>query len=428
MKRLYVHPKNAYLMWEDESPFFYLADTAWELFHKLSREEAEQYLTVRAGQGFTAVQAVALAEFDGLSGPNYYGRVPLHQKDGRYDPLLPDTEGGNSYWDHVDYIVKAAARLGLFIALLPTWGDKYNLKWGKGPEIFNAENAYQYGKWIGTRYCEEWNIIWMLGGDRPLENELHHQIIDAMAQGIREADPNHLITFHPSGESSSVQHVPDRQYIDFHGIQSGHGTNGLENWRMLRRTMQTEAKPCLDLEPRYEDHPICFKPEYGMWNCDDVRQNAYWALMEGVCGHTYGNHCVWSMNTQPTDYYRYCWTEVLHHPGAEQMRHVKALRLSRPYFEFRPAPELIADDHAVMAHQCAARGERYAFAYSPLGQPMRMYLQFLCTTAVKASWFDPRTGEEQFFAVVPPRETLFAPPTSGKGRDWVLVLDVLETS
>ena len=49
--------------------FFWLGDTAWELFHRLNREEADKYLKNRA-EGFTVIQAVAMAEFDGLTEPN----------------------------------------------------------------------------------------------------------------------------------------------------------------------------------------------------------------------------------------------------------------------------------------------------------------------------------------------------------------------
>jgi hypothetical protein len=39
----------------------------------------------------------------------------------------------NDYWDHFDYIVKRAGSLGMYIGLLPTWGDKRNKQWGVGP-------------------------------------------------------------------------------------------------------------------------------------------------------------------------------------------------------------------------------------------------------------------------------------------------------
>src|SRR5829696_3180637 len=40
--RLKVSENRRFLVKEDGSPFFYLGDTAWELFHRLDREGAEQ--------------------------------------------------------------------------------------------------------------------------------------------------------------------------------------------------------------------------------------------------------------------------------------------------------------------------------------------------------------------------------------------------
>jgi hypothetical protein len=426
LKKLKVHENKRYLMWDDGTPFFYLGDTAWEMFHHLTKAEIEYYLSVRAQQGFTVIQAVALAEFGGLTEPNAYGRVPLLQKDGVYDPATPDVGGGYDYWQHVDYAIDTAAQKGMFIGLLPAWGDKFNRMWGEGPEIFTPENARVYGEWIANRYKDRWNIIWILGGDRPLETQQHRDIISALARGIRRADGNHLMTLHPAGCSSSVDFVAGQDYMDFHTVQSGHGTEAYESWKLVHRTGDAEAKPFMDSEPRYEDHPACFKAEYGyLWDAADVRQNAYWDLMEGVCGHTYGNHSIWKFNTEPQAYWPYRWQEVLQHDGACQIANLVKLRMSRPYFEFRSAPELVQDDPAAMAHQCAGRGERYAFIYSPLGQPIRASLQSLGGSAIRASWFDPRTAETKAFALVPPAEALFVPPTSGKGSDWVLVLDVM---
>ncbi|MEJ2238994.1 MAG: DUF4038 domain-containing protein, partial [Gemmatimonadales bacterium] len=70
LPRLQVSDNGRYLVTEAGNPFFYLGDTAWELFHRLNREEADLYLEQRAAQGFTVIQAVVLAEFDGLTQPN----------------------------------------------------------------------------------------------------------------------------------------------------------------------------------------------------------------------------------------------------------------------------------------------------------------------------------------------------------------------
>lgn len=418
-----------YLAWDDGTPFFYLGDTAWELFHRLSREEMDHYFAERARQGYTAVQAVALAEFEGVTVPNYYGRLPLKFANDLPDPTQPDTDAGYSYWDHVDYAVETAAKNGLFIALLPTWGDKFNICWGKGPEIFDVENARWYGQWIAKRYQSCWNIIWMLGGDRPLEPK-HRAIIDAMAEGIRSVDGHHLITFHPPGCKDSTDYVCDADYIDIHTSQTGHGIEQCyATDDVMRKMAAASAQPYMDSEPRYEDHPACFNDKLGYyWDAADVRQNAYWNVLTGACGHTYGNHCIWSMTREPSSYFPFSWEEALTHPGAEQIGFVRQLRLRRDYFSLCPAPELIESNPAGMGHLAAAKGEGYAYVYSPLGTPFTVNLDaFADARQLRALWFDPRTGKEQIFAILPPQgKTMLVPPTQGKGCDWVLVLEAVK--
>ena len=114
MPRLKVSDNRRFLVYGDGRPFFYLGDTAWELFHRLTREEADRYLADRAGKAFTVIQAVAIAEFDGLTEPNAYGHLPLSD----LDPARPDA----AYWEHVDYVVRRANEMGLIIGFLPTWG------------------------------------------------------------------------------------------------------------------------------------------------------------------------------------------------------------------------------------------------------------------------------------------------------------------
>src|SRR4029453_627309 len=124
--RLKVSDNKRFLVKEDGSPFFYLGDTAWELFHRLNREEADKYLDNRAKKGFTVIQAVAVAELDGHTDPNPYGHLPLVD----LDPARPDGEEGpqNDYWDHFDFFVDKANELGLTIGFLPTWGRYWHDK------------------------------------------------------------------------------------------------------------------------------------------------------------------------------------------------------------------------------------------------------------------------------------------------------------
>src|SRR4051794_27727448 len=70
---LRVSDNHRFLVHADGTPFFYLGDTAWELFHRLTLADSERYLENRRAKGFTVIQTVALAEFDGLGTPNRQG-------------------------------------------------------------------------------------------------------------------------------------------------------------------------------------------------------------------------------------------------------------------------------------------------------------------------------------------------------------------
>ncbi len=67
--RLQVSENGRFLKYANGDPFFYLGETAWELFHRLSYKEVEMFLENRREKGFTVIQAVILAEENGLISP-----------------------------------------------------------------------------------------------------------------------------------------------------------------------------------------------------------------------------------------------------------------------------------------------------------------------------------------------------------------------
>ncbi len=430
---LKVSPDQRFLMHDDGTPFFYLADTAWELFHRLNRKEALRYLDNRRDKGFTVIQAVALAEHGGLSEPNAQGDFPLIDN----DPTHPATTQGNSpddamqydYWDHVDFIVDEANKRGLMIGFLPTWGDKWNKMWGDGPEIFTPQNARIYGEWLGKRYRDK-SIIWILGGDRNIENDAHKVIIRAMADGLKSGDGGtHLMTFHPSGGQTSSTWFHGDSWLDFNMQQNGHCTN-TDVWNRIERDRKlTPTKPVLDGEPLYEDHPICFDaPKNGYSDAYEIRKFAYWDVFAGAAGHTYGNHTIWQMHASnrgkgingPTAY----WTEAIDHPGGAQVQYLRRLIEARPYFERVPAQDILPDARAGASHLQATRGQSYLFVYSADGAPFDLKLGAISGTKINAFWYDPRTGTQLPIGTFVNQNTRqFTPPTNGHDADWVLVLD-----
>ena len=424
LPRLKVADNHRYLVTEEGKPFFFLGDTAWELFHRLNRADADHYLEDRAKKGFTVIEAVVLAEYGGLTEPNANGHLPLAGNDPT-KPLEP-------YFEHVDYIVDKAASLGLYTGMLPTWGDKVNKKWGQGPEIFTPENARVFGEWLGRRYKDK-PIVWILGGDRPIENDRHRLIYRALAEGLKAGDGGtHLMTYHPMGGHSSTEYVNDEAWLDFHQIQSGHGAKNAKSYEMLTRDLgKNPPRPVMDGEPCYEDHPVRGDKTKTQWFDEwDVRKLAYWGVFSGAHGHTYGCHPIWQMwdgKGKPPADPRRSWKEAAQLPGATQVGYLRKLMLSRPFVTRIPDQSLIGGQNPPgPTHLRATRDAEgtYAFIYSPDGQPFLVNYTKLTGKQLRITWFDPRRGLAQAAGETPGNSMKeFTPPTRGQWQDWVLVLD-----
>ncbi|MEM9833043.1 MAG: glycoside hydrolase family 140 protein [Bacteroidota bacterium] len=411
---LKVSENQRYLTQEDGTPFFWLGDTAWELFHRLDREEATNYLRNRADKGFTVIQAVVLAELDGLHDPNPYGHTPLVDD----DPAQPNED----YFTHVDFIVNKAEELGLYIGMLPTWGDKFNLRWGVGPEVFNPQNAYTFGKFLGNRYRDK-PIVWILGGDRIPEEEEDFAIIRQMANGLKEGDGGtHLMTYHPMGGRNSAEFFHQDNWLDFNMFQSGHGKKNIPNYEVnLGNLQRTPLKATLDGEPNYEDHPVNWKPENGWFDEADVRQAAYWNMLSGGLGHTYGDHNIWQMwqpGREPVSSARTPWYEALDHPGAFQMGYLRVLFESRPFTSLQPDSSIVTENNPSIR---AAQGDGFAIIYLPQNPTVDIDLSQMQGKRFQAWWFDPRSGDSINIGKF--KRNAYTLRTPSGNKDWVLVVD-----
>ena len=427
-KRLQVSPNGHFLQYTDGTPFFWLGDTGWDLFFKLDLKQIKTYLDNRAAKGFNVIQAVALSERDGLRVPNRYGQLPLKN----LDPSRPN----GKYFALIDSTIAMAAQRGIFIGLLPTWGDKVAKMWGAGPEIFDSLNAYTYGKWLGNRYKNAWNIIWITGGDRPAFNDSvdWRPIWRAMIRGIREGTGGEaILTYHPWGEASSTKFWSnDSRYLDINMMQSGHRIHDFPVWDMVQKDYELQLpKPVLDGEPNYEDHPVNWKPKEGYFRAYDVRKQLYRSVFSGACGVTYGHNSIFQFygpgdeKINAADRY---WTEALDRPGAFQAGFLKKLILSRPSLSRIPDPSLIISGQGVDdAHHITAfrdTDHTYAMIYLPIGQRIEVNTAFLPSKAITVSWFNPATGKvAKSFSIKPGSAHWFTPTTTGAKNDWVLILD-----
>ena len=120
------------------------------------------------------------------------------------------------------------------------------------------------------------------------------------------------------------------------------------------------------------------------------------------------------------------WTEALDADGARQMKYLKSLICSEPYFERVPDQSLVASNPGERYdYQAATRGSNYAWVYTYNGREIHLQLGKTVGEHVKASWYNPRNGQSTRIGTFENKETrLFDPPGDlAAGMDWVLVLE-----
>jgi len=422
--QLRVSDDKRHLVKKDGKPFFWLGDTGWELFHRLNREETKEYLQNRADKGFTVIQAVALAELDGLNTPNAYGDKPLIDN----DPTKPN----EAYFKHVDWVINEANKRGLIIALLPTWADKwFKDRWGMGPEIFTPANAKTYGEWIAKRYYDK-DVVYVLGGDRAPQNETHFAIIRAMAQGIKSVDKGrHLLTFHPPGARSSYDFFANDDWIDFHMSQTGHRVGSPDYNANINAYKLAIAKPHINGEPNYEDHPNDFQPEKKGWMDNfDTREAAYWNMLSGGAGHTYGDHNIWQMydeSREPVNNARTNWHVAMNYPGAYEVGYMRKMFEKRDWQKLVMNQAIIVGDNPEgVEYKIAAvsSAKDFMMVYIPYGKKTTINTSVISAAKLKGWWFNPRDGRciaLGEFDNTGGKE--FTPTSIGRGSDWVLIVD-----
>jgi len=425
---LSVSEDGHYLCKEGE-PFFWLGDTGWFLFTQ-SPEKVDMYIQDRASRGFNTLQVMVtnkrfeLPEFR----KNYQGETPFLN----LDPVKLN----ESYFAHMDHIVRTAEKNHLVTVLFPTWGWALDQMFSTG----KPENAYQFGYLLGRRYKTCKNVIWSVCGEyhkiawetapkqpdsNPDEKEL--ALIGSLARGLKDGhEDTQLMTIHPDGWKSSSEHFHNADWLDFNMIQSWSIGKGNE---MDTRDdyYRIPAKPVLLAEPGYEFGGAGHQ-------AFEVRYEGYHSVLNGGMGYTYGCEGIWNFQEN--------WKDLLGSEGAIQMQYLKQLFESRSFADRVPAQEIIVDVPGEWATgQKAMAGisndSTWAIVYFPNDTSRhRIRMAVISGEKVNAWWYNPRDGRcyteensesEQPFAVykqIDQSELEFDPPGDlGYKHDWVLVLD-----
>lgn len=416
--------KGNYL-YENDKPFFWLGDTAWLLFDKLTLEEIKIYLKNRKGLGYNVIQAVLV-----------YSIPDFETQDG----MPHDTHNVNSmeYWNYINQIISYAKSLGIYMALLPTWGS-----FAKNGYL-NKTNVAQYARFL-TSFFKQDNIIWVLGGD--VRGDACYEVFDTFGRELKKLDSKRLITFHPFGRTGSYLWFNDCSWLDFNMFQSGHrrydqlnigrwddndpneDTFGESSYKyVIKNFSYSIKKPCLDAEPSYEG-VVQGLHDYNepYWEAQHVRRYAYFSVFEGACGFTYGNNAIiqfYVPNEKGAYGVRETWQQGLHSPGGAQMQYLKGLMESVDYTKGKSHKEYILNQKERCHRISCFAGDDFIFCYTFYGDMFELDLSNYKDKNMAAYWINPENNARSYIQTFSNLSSYRFRPTRKRelSNDWVLVL------
>jgi hypothetical protein len=318
------------------------------------------------------------------------------------------TTPNEKYFAHADWVIRKAGESGIQVLLAPIYLGYEGTDDGWIEELLKLEpeKCLEYGRYLGKRYKDFDNIIWVMGGDRRPGSAI--QKIDLIALGIGEFDKRHLFTAHSVHEYSAIDDFAGGMWLNVNATYA----HELPYEKLREDYNRKPAMAFFLIESTYE----------GEHNASEVqiRRQAYWTVLCGGFGHVMGNRPIWLFDPG--------WQQAMDLPASTGMLYWGKLFRSRNWYELIPDQkhEVVTGglgEFRGLDYLVAARTSDGStlIAYLPTKRTIAVDLSKVSGQRAKAWWFDPRTGKATSageFATSGSKE--FTPPGD---QDWVLVLD-----
>jgi hypothetical protein len=415
---LSVSTNKRYFVDQSGKPFLYQADTGWQLFVKLTLEEAREYLLTRKWQGFNTIQVQVVMSPGQI---NRYGNAPFG---GEEDFSKPN----EAYHDHIKKVIAIADSLHLLMVMSQPWLGCCMEGYGNSPDKPIQKNGpvknRWYGNYLGRKFASCKNLFWIGGGDNDPKGD--RQSIVAFLEGLRETAPAfQLITYHASPPHSSTDLFQYAPWLGFSFIYT-YWREKPTDWTSpdlqphvyeaaLREWSKSDVMPFVLGESQYEGDGT---KSNDMGNPQIVRRQAYWTMLSGGAGHAYGaDH--WDFPTH--------WRNILQYPGAGQLKHLRTIFETMPWWTFIPDVkhqwvvngygDWSKNNYVTSAHSADSS---WLVSYLPEIQQLHIDCTKLKGQKITAKWYNPSTGKsEKEINITEKTVQRFGPPY---GADWLLVI------
>lgn len=390
-----ISKNHRHFVHQDGTPFFWLGESAWCAVQQSDEIEWKEYLGKRSTQGYTVVQFNTLLNWEGTVP---YRREPFPWVGGKPDLNAYDAD----YFNYLDFVIDANAEAGMLSAPVVLWfnyipGSKPG--WYEPPYdwvTFSEEQAYLYGKFLGSRYSA-YPLVWLLSGDVEFCNPNEITYLSAVAAGIKEASfQTAPMSVHPAASAAYSPQLINQPWLDFFLLQSGHKRDGhgLPSSYVRAARRLKPIRPVVNGEMFFE--------YLGYTRVDEritrevVRQAAWESFLAGAnAGISYGNHGVWCWYHEGITFRMphlwkepMPWREGLNLPGAEDVARVKKIIEPLPWQNMEEGFDLPIQETGVPEPIISRLGgDKFILCYLPQAHDIRLTDPTLA--GLQAKWFDP---------------------------------------
>lgn len=325
-----------YLTYADGTPFFWVADTAWNGALKSTEAEWRLYLEDRVEKGYNAIQFVTTQWRGGAS--DRHGRVAF-EGTGRIR-ISPD------FFQRLDRKVDLINEYGLVAAPVLLWALPSGAGRHLSPGYYLPDpEAILLARYMVARYGGH-QVVWILGGDGRYIDE-YEQRWKNIGRGVFGDEHPGIVAQHPHGRSWIGEAYAREDWLDIVGYQSSHSkaeatVNWINKGPVSEQWDRLPARPIINMEPIYEEIHEDVTDR-------DVRSACYWSVFAAPpAGISYGANGIWPWLREGEKILNHrdapwtsTWRESLDLPGGRQVGYLARFIQRFEWWKLKPAHQAL---------------------------------------------------------------------------------------
>lgn len=415
-----------YFTGADGKPFLLVGQASWALATRLKRDDVSFYLNDQAQRGYNTVVVKFIdSAWTDTFPRNAYGELPFSGKlaGGQADWRTPN----EAYWAHVDWVVEQCAARGMLVIASPIFLG-YAPPQGQYEDMLanGLAGAIAYGRFLGERYRDYDNILWLVGGDKSAGDTLAGEplaLFTKFTEALQQADTRHLVSAHFLQAQQSYQYPGPWQDYSFlyTGLVSHEAALGGYAFQGPQGPV-----PMFLGEGRYVDAP---------WDgahptLQQLRGQAWQVMTSGGSGFVFGDEHVWHFDAQNA-FAAGPWRKNLDTAASHHQILIKDFFAPRAWHLLLPdtGNALVTGGRGTRGQlsyvtAAVASDGSFALVYIPSGGKIMVSLARL-SGPVNARWYDPTSGSYLGIGSGLSGARAFLTPgnNSGGDADWVLLLE-----